>query len=125
MKRLILILCLAIAGITVTAQTVKIDSFPVPAGTDTTVYRKFISSKPWGLNFSYKSFNAADAVLDLGVTITLDSIAFDRLDSSALPYTMADSTVSFEKMSFNFKYIAIKLTRNSVTAGKMLYFWKW
>lgn len=125
MKRLIIILCLVIAGITATAQRVKIDSFPVPAGTDTTVYRPFYHSSPWGLNFSYKSFDAADAVLDLGVTITLDSIAFDRLDSSSLPYTMADSTVSFEKSSFNFKYLAIKLTKNSVTAGKMLYFWRW
>ena len=72
------------------------------------------------MNLNYKAFDAADAVLDLGTTPAPDSLIFDRLDNASLPYTMADSTVSFEKQSYPFKFLAIKLTKNSVTAGIML-----
>ena len=93
------------------------DSIRVPTGTDTTVYVAFFCPGMWGINFDYRDFDAVDATVDLGATPVDDGTWFDRLDNSGLPFTLADSTVSLEKYTHNFRYLAIKLTKSSVTAG--------
>jgi len=80
---------------------------------------------PWGLNANYKDFDDVDAILDLGTTPSPDSTIFDELNSVELPFTLADSSVSFEKSAFNFGWLAIKLTAESVTAGQLLFLDVW
>ena len=92
----------------------------IPAGTDTNYVMTAYTDVPIGLSFSYKRLDAADATLDLGERPHPDSLIFNRLDNSSLPFTLADSTVAFEKATFNFKYMVIKLTKGSVTAGKTI-----
>ena len=96
-----------------------------PYGTDTSYFIPLYNTGPWGINFTYKNFDAADAVLDLGVTMHPDSLVFDRLDNASLPFTLADSTVSFEKQSFPFRYLVVKITGNSVTPALPIYYWLW
>jgi len=124
MKRLIFIpllfLCFTLFG----QRTYFQDSIRVPNGADTTVYLMFFDNDPWGLSFDYKDFDDTDAVLDLGESgNTTDGSVFNRLDNASLPYTMADSTVAFEKMTYNFRYLAIKLTKNSVSGGLYMRYW--
>ena len=88
----------------------------VPTGTDTTYYFEFWHTEPWGAEVHYHDFDAADAVLDFGACSYPDGSSFNRLDNASLPFTLADSTVAIEKSSYNFKYLALKLTSNSVTA---------
>lgn len=126
MKRLILILGIVLMGVCVFGQSPSITgSIRVPDGDDTIVYIQFQTDYAWGGNFDYSAFDNTDAVLDLGVTMHADSNYFDRLDSSSLPYTMADSSVSFEKTNFPFGILAIKLIKNSVTEGLLLHYWFW
>jgi hypothetical protein len=99
------------------------DSIRVPDGADTTVYLYFWTESPWGISFDYKDFDDVDAILDLGECPVADGSIFNRLDSDDLPFTLADSTVAFEKMAYNFRYLAIKLTKNSVTAGLYMHFY--
>ena len=99
------------------SQGIIDDSIRVPTGTDTTVYVEFFCPGQWGIQFDYRDFDAADATLDVGAMPVNDGTWFDRLDNSSLPFTLADSTVSLEKYTHNFKYLGIKLTKNSVTAG--------
>lgn len=100
-----------------TRQGIINDSIRVPTGTDTTVYVEFFCPGMWGVQFDYRDFDASDATLDIGTCPLNDGNTFDRLDDSSLPITLSDSTVSIEKYTFNFRYMAIKLTKNSVTAG--------
>ncbi len=126
MKRLIVFLFIVCASLLMNAQRPKLDSIPCPAG-DTIVYLEFFSpDRAEGMNFSYKDFDAFDAVLDLGTTAHPDSATFDRFVwVLALPHTLADSSVSIQFPSYPFRYLAIKLTGNSVTAGENLYYWEW
>ena len=89
----------------------------VPTGTDTTYYFEFWHQEPWGLEIQYKLFDASDATIDLGACSYPDGSTFNRLDNASLPYTLADSSWAIEKATFNFKYLACKLTPNSVTSG--------
>ena len=92
----------------------------IPAGTDTNYVMTAYTDTPIGLSFSYKRLDDTDATLDLGERPHPDSLIFNRLDNSSLPFTLADSTVAFEKATFNFPYLVIKLTKGSVTAGKTI-----
>ena len=126
MKKLILILGIVLISVACFAQSPSITgSIRVPDGDDTTVYIAFQTEYAWGATFDYSAFDDVDAVLDLGVTMAVDSNKFDRLDDIRLPYTMADSSESFEKSNFPFGTLAIKLTKNSVTAGLLVYYWIW
>lgn len=126
MKKLILILGIVLMGAFAFAQSPSITgSIRVPDGADTTVYIQFRTDIPWGGNFDFSAFDDVDAVLDLGNTMHADSNKFDRLDDNRLPYTMADSSVSFKDDDFPYGVLAIKLTKNSVTAGLLLYYWFW
>lgn len=99
------------------------DSIRVPDGDDTTVYYVFWTQDPWGMSIQYFDFDDTDATFTLGESgNTTDGSIFNELDHASLPYTMADSTQGFEKMSFNFRYLAILLTKNSVTAGIMMHY---
>lgn len=119
MKKIIVItafLVICLSGFT--QRGFKSDSIRVPDGADTTVYWLFWTEKPWGLSIEYKDFDDTDATFNLGESgNTFDGTIFNQIDSDALPYTMADSTQGFEKMSHNFRYLAMVLTKNSVTAG--------
>jgi len=108
------IVCLSVYG----QRNAVTHTFNTPLGTDTTVYHFFWTENSWGVSFNYTAFDAADAVLDLGETFgTTDGSIFNRLDNPSLPYIMVDSSMFFEKQSYNFEILAIKLTRNSVSAG--------
>ena len=126
MKRLFLLLLLFIPLLCNAQRTYKVDSIRVPDGADTTVYIKFFTNASWSIQFNYKNFDASDAILDIGAVAEPDSTIFDRIDlydSGDLPYTMADSSVTFQKKDWPHRYIAIKLTKTSVTAGLQLYYW--
>lgn len=126
MKKLILILGIVLMGVMAYAQSPSISgSIRVPDGADTTVYIAFQTEYAWGISFDYSAFDDVDAILDLGVTMDADSNKFDRLDSADLPYTMADSSQSFKSDDFPFGTLAIKLTKTSVTAGLLVYYWIW
>lgn len=126
MKKLLIIL-LCLIPLALSAQRVfEDDSIRVPDGADTTVYIKFFTGVSWSIQFNYKNFDAADAILDIGAVAEPDSAIFDRIDlydSGDLPYTMADSSVTFQKKDWPHRYIAIKLTKGSVTSGLQLYYW--
>lgn len=101
-------------------------SFDVSTGDDTTLYLPWFTTEGWGLNVGYKDFDDTDAVLDLGTTPSADSTnVFDRLDDSDIPYTLDDSTLSVEKSNFLYGFMAMKLTKNSVTAGKSFTYSWW
>ena len=102
MKKLILIpllfVCVAMFGQQVFFQ----DSIRVPTGADTTVYKLFYTPDPWSMSFEYLDFDDTDAVLDIGESgNTTDGTIFNRLDDDRLPFTLADSMVSFEKAAYN------------------------
>jgi hypothetical protein len=126
MKRLFLLLLLFVPLLINAQRTYKVDSIRVPNGTDTTVYIKFFTDASWSIQFDFKDFDAADAILDIGAVAEPDSTIFDRIDlydSGDLPYVLADSSVTFQKGNWPHRYIAIKLTKTSVTAGLQLYYW--
>jgi len=122
MKKLLFFFAILLIGVTVNAQRIYLyDSIPFPAGSDTTIYRMFYSVDNWGLNFNYDALDDVDGTLDLGGVDVNDGTIFDRLDDLRLPYTMVDSTVSFEKSNFSFRYLAIKFTPNSCTSGTIYF----
>ena len=126
MKRLFLLLLLFVPLICNAQRTYSVDSIRVPDGADTTVYIKFFTGASWSIQFNYKNFDASDAILDIGAVAEPDSTSFDRIDlydSGDLPYTMADSSVTFQKTDWPHRCIAIKLPKPSVTAGLQLYYW--
>jgi len=126
MKRLILFLGIVLMGAMVFAQSPSITgSIRVPDGADTTVYLSFQTEYAWGITFDYSAFDDVDAILDLGITMDADSNKFDRVDDIRLPFTLADSSVSFEKSNFPYGTLVIKLTKTSVTAGLLMYYWIW
>lgn len=117
MKRLIFLLMLFVPLSLGAQRTFIYDSIPCPAGLDTTIYRMFYDIENWGLNFDYGELDDVDGLLDLGGVDVADGTVFDRLDDLRLPFTLADSTVSFEKSNFSFRYLAIKFTLNSCTCA--------
>jgi len=126
MKRLFLLLLLFVPLLCNAQRTYTVDSIRVPDGADTTVYIKFFTNACWSIQFDFKDFDAADAILDIGAVAEPDSTIFDRIDlydSGDLPYVLADSSVTFQKDNWPHRYIAIKLTKTSVTAGLQLYYW--
>ena len=117
MKRLIFIL-LALVSLSAMGQRIYTHTFYSPSDTDTTYYIKFWSENQWGMSCDFSDFDDTDATLDLGESAnTVDGSVFNGLPHDSLPYTLADSTVAFYGDSYNFIYLAIKITAGSVTAG--------
>jgi len=126
MKKLILILGIALISVTLFAQSPSISgSIRVPDGADTTVYIAFQTEYAWGATFDYSAFDDVDAILDLGSTMDADSAMVSRLDDNRLPFTLADSVVTIKDDNFPYGTLAIKLTKTSVTAGLLMYYWIW
>ena len=71
----------------------------------------------WGLEVNYKALDNTDGELTLGGCDVADGTIFNELNSAYLPFTLADSTVAFEKGNYSFKFLAIKFTVNSNTEG--------
>ena len=118
MKKLIFILLLALLPMVLSAQRVfRYDSIPFPSGTDTTKYILMYDNYNWGLEVNYKALDNTDGTLDLGSCDVVDGTIFNRLDDIRLPYTLADTTVAFEKSNYSFKILAIKFTVESNTEG--------
>ena len=97
------------------------DSIPIITAADTTIYYMFYTVDNWSLQVDYSDLDAADGVLDLGACDVNDGTVFDRLDDDRLPFTLADSTVAFEKDNYSFRYLAIKFTKNSNASGTIFY----
>ena len=126
MKKLLLILGIALISVTLFAQSPSISgSIRVPDGADTTVYIAFQTEYAWGATFDYSAFDDVDAILDLGSTMDADSAMVSRLDDNRLPFTLADSVVTIKDDNFPYGTLAIKLTKTSVTAGLLMYYWIW
>ncbi len=118
MKKLIFILLIALLPIVMNAQRIfRYDSIPFPSGSDTTKYILMYDNYNWGLEVNYKALDNTDGELTLGGCDVADGTIFNELNSAYLPFTLADSTVAFEKSNFSFKYLAIKFTVNSNTEG--------
>ena len=122
MKKLLFFLSLILICGAMSAQRVFVyDSIPFPAGTDTTIYRMLYSVDNWSFSFDYGALDDVDGTLDLGGVAVNDGTAFDRLDDTRLPFTLADSTVAFEKDNFSFRFVAIKFTVGSNTSGTIYF----
>jgi hypothetical protein len=123
MKKVLLLLVACVFALTAFSQRRHTHFvLTIPTGTDTNYVMTAFTDTPIGLSFSYKRLDAADGTLDLGERPHPDSLIFNRLYTidSSLPFTLADSTVAFEKNTFNFPYMVIKLTKGSNTAGKTI-----
>lgn len=118
MKRVFLLLVLVLFFMSTNSQTRTISkTWYTPTGADTTYSVDLGARQAAGGNIIYRLFDAADAVLNMGTTMHPDSNTFDQLVSSDLPYTMADSSVSFKIEDPVHEYVLFKLTRNSVSSG--------
>lgn len=126
MKKLILVLGIVLMGLSVWGQrAAQTGSFRVPDGADTTVWLSFFTGDDYGINFDYSAFDDVDGILDLGFSMHADSNKFDRIDDDRLPFTLADSSVTFYDISFPSGVLGIKLTKGSNTSGLLLYYWIW
>ena len=121
MKKLIFLPLLFICLVTFSQQVFIFDSIPKVTGDDTTIYRLFYTPDNWSIEFNYGALDDTDATLDLGSAYVADGTMFDRLDDLRLPFTLADSTVFFEKSNYSGRYLCIKYTPNSVTSGTIFY----
>ena len=126
MKKVIISLILLMSGLFyLTAQTPVIrltDTLVVPAGTDTTLIIdladiRLSKDDKFAILIDYRTFDDTDAVLDVGYTYDATGTLLNRFDSGRIPATLADSTLHLEKLYITAKYIYLKLTKNSVTAG--------
>jgi hypothetical protein len=123
MKKLIIVLLALLPLVSFGQRIYTLDSFPVPSGTDTIIYKKMITGVPWSIEFDYTALNKTDGTLDLGQCAVPDTLDFNRLDDLRLPFTLADSSVVFEKSTFPSRYIQIKFTKGTNTTGKRVYYW--
>ena len=102
------------------------DSIPVPVSSDTIVYFPIVRSggNPYpvkfGLYINYKSLDAKDATLDIGEAYADNkTIHYSSFSREWLPWTLADSTITFEKSWFIGKSIGLKFSKGSATSGKI------
>jgi len=105
-------------------------SIDAPAD-DTTWSEKFFTGFSWSIQFNYNDFDDTDATLTIYSAAEVDSTLYSpiwvdlNLDgTNDNPWTLADSTLTIWGDSWPFRYIVYKLTGNSVTADKKLFYWK-
>jgi len=125
MKKLILIFILAAVGIITSAQIPKVTSYTMTVGavTDTTFTIPFMTQYPASIEVNCNTFDAADAVIDLGSTSYPDSTIFSSLDDDRIPYTMpANSVVTFNfPWGYPHGWLTIKIASGTVTPGLLAY----
>ena len=123
MKKLIFLLLIGLIPILLSAQyQQRTGSFAVPAGDDTTVYIPMGTPANVEIEFNYKALDDTDGILDLASIAHKDSTTFDRVDDSRIPYTLADSTVTFRFVDgFPSRLLGVKMTKESNTAGLLIY----
>ena len=125
MKKLIIVL-LALLPFTVFGQRVYTHgtiTATAGRGVSTTTDIAMFTGSGWSLEMRFKKFDADSTVIDLGQCGSPDSLIFNRLDDSSLPYNMvADSSHTFQGDNFLSRYLRIKLTTYGVTAGKKCYY---
>ena len=98
------------------------DTLVVPAGADTTLIIDLAEIRMGGddkfaILIDYRTFDNTDAVLDVGYTYDAAGTLLNRFDDDRIPKTLVDSTLHIEKLYITAKYVYLKLTKNSVTAG--------
>ena len=134
MKRLTIILLIAIP-FTLNAQRAYVDSIQISAitGTDTTLFVPFRTVDGGSIQFDFTNFDADDAILDFAQSN--DKAGAITIDDTRIPVTLSKVTYTksvngvtknrygFEADQWNFKYIAIKLTKTSVTSGTLIWTW--
>jgi hypothetical protein len=92
-------------------------------GVSTTTNIKMFTGSGWSLELRFKKFDADSTVIDLGQCADPDSLIFNRIDDSRIPYNMvSDSSVVFQGDNFLCRYLRIKLTTYGVTSGKKCYY---
>lgn len=125
MKKLIVLLMIALPALSFGQRIYKLDSIRIPdaPATDTIVYVKMITGYGWTAEFDFADLDATDGTLDLGQCAEPDTLDFNRLDDLRLPYTMVDSSVVFEKSTFLSRYLQIKVTSGTNTVGQKIYYW--
>ncbi len=126
MKKIILSLILLVSGLFyLSAQTPTIrytDTLRVPLGADTTIIIdladiRMSKDDKLSLLIDYRTFDDVDAVLSVGYTYDAAGTLLNKFDDSRIPATLANETLHIEKLYVGSKYIYLKLTKNSVTAG--------
>lgn len=98
------------------------DTLVVPTGADTTMIIdlaeiRMSKDDKLSLLIDYRTLDDVDAVLDVGYTYDAAGTLLNRFDDARIPATLADSTFHVEKLYIGSKYVYLKLTKNSVTAG--------
>jgi len=121
MKKLLLLPLLFVCLVSFGQRIFLSDSIPMISGEDTTIYYMFYGVDNWSLEVNYDALDDTDGILDLGSCYVADGTMFNRLNDDRLPFTLADSTVAFEKDNYSFRYLAIKYTKNSNTSGTIFY----
>ena len=124
MKRLIFILLFGLIPILGFSQQFveTTGTILVGASTDTIGYIMMGTEQPCDVYFNYKDFDDTDAIMNLANIVSIDSNTFDLIDDSDFPYTLDDSTLMVRFVDgFPSPYLGVKVTSNSVTALKALY----
>jgi len=123
MKRLFFLLLIVSMSLLAFGQSpLRHTRFTLTVGTTDTMY--VMSAFTGNQSTCMLSFNAHlsanDAVIHLGERPHPDSNIFNAYDNSDLPYTLADSTVSFKMARVEFQYMVIKLSPGSVAYGETI-----
>jgi hypothetical protein len=102
------------------------------SGTDTVVFRKDFGDF-WGVEFEYSGLDADNATLGLGTSNygnTYNEWANDNFPfilnvtgNTAAVNGTNKTTVAFTKREYGFRYFCIKITKGSVTSGKIYWYY--
>lgn len=128
MKRLLIILTLAVLAVGVQGQyTAYSRTIVVPTGTDTTYVDRYMSVGPWSMHYWYESLDEADGTLAVyGSNFPNDSTAYVLLyedrgnpGTNNLPWTLSDTSNTLDGLSFPYDFIIHKFTKGSCTEGEI------
>ena len=122
MKRLAFLLLICATSMLMDAQNYTIERGVIALTSATSVikYIPMKTSNPGLIEFNYLDFDDVDAVLDLANVVAADGTLFNRIINDSIPYIMADSSITFTFDNFPAPYLGAKVTRNSVSAGKVV-----
>lgn len=124
MKKILFVLLALLPALTFGQRTFFAGSFGAPVGDDTVVYVSMATAYGFSIEFQYKDVGwdvEVDATLDIGSCAFPDGSAFhSQLDA---PLDLVDSTLQVQGEYFLERYLAIKLIKNGVAPGTLLYYW--